>query len=86
MAIPAMPQFPLAIEIAGIATEHELASNSSEDIQQLTMLGFRHFECIFPGRRTGFMDIGWIAIEQRALSVLLANDVTRTLIQDHNIP
>ena len=33
MAIPAMSHFPLTIEIAGVAAEHELASNSSEDIQ-----------------------------------------------------
>ena len=33
MAIPAMSHLPLTIEIAAIAAEHELASNSSEDVQ-----------------------------------------------------
>ncbi len=33
MAIPAMSHFPLTIEIAGITAEHELASNSGEDVQ-----------------------------------------------------
>ena len=50
MAIPAMSHFPLAVEFAGIAAEHELASNSSQDVEQLAMLSFGHFECIFPGR------------------------------------
>lgn len=49
MAIPAMLHFPVAIEITGIAAQHKLARNSGEDVQQLTMLSFRHFECIFTG-------------------------------------